>query len=307
MIRPRTNDRPRPRYPLDEDDLLDQAFEMELGGGSPAREDDEDAPPIDLGPDVPHWGNSSPGQPGGEYGGPGPGGLGGSLRTVQTGPNNTMPVSDPSMPRPASGGAGPSSGNRRVPISGRENQANLWGIHNSEVWENADSPDLNRRALRVLMRYAPTSEGLQQAMQDPDWLADPDLARATYDGRDRLNFHGALSAGDRGVPVNEVDVMAAWENGQSQGYRWGDYDEAARQGGGAAPGGDGGGPMGDLGDDMGGGPIDMEAMGGGEGLDVAELSQMDPRRLQELLEQIRLLMDPSQQDALLGGAIEERF
>jgi hypothetical protein len=158
---------------------------------------------------------------------PGGGGQPPPVPDPTTPPPTTTP--GPTTPPPA---PPPTTGQRRVPISGREDTANLWGIHNPEIWTNPDAPDLNRRALRVLMRYPATTDGVRQAMQDPDWLADPDLARATFSGdTDRINFHGALSGGDRGgVPVNEVDVLAAWvrETGQSQGFRWGDVDAMQR-------------------------------------------------------------------------------
>jgi hypothetical protein len=324
MIRPRSpNDRPRRRYDLDEDDLMDQALGQQFG-------DDEDLPPDVPGPSGPGGPSDMEevinivgppgwqGDPGRSLPGPfsrppaSTGGLGGATRTVQTGPNNTMPIGGGSGSGDAVAGMGGTSrggGTRRVPLSGRENQANLWGIHNPEVWENADSPDLNRRALRVLMRYGTTPDAIRQAMQDPDWLADPDLAGATYNDGDRINFHGALSAGDHGVPVNEVDVLAAYDanTGQSQGLRWGDVDAMGAMGGG----GDTSPPPSDgYGDDMGGGSVDMEEMPNLGGLDVETLMEqgVSPQNIQQILAEIRRLMGgQGQSDALLGGALEEQF
>lgn len=60
---------------------------------------------------------------------------------------------------------------------------------------------------------------------------------ATFDGKDRINFNGALSDGTSGVPVYDIDVlMAADRDGDtSNGFWWGHDVPGMNQGPAKAP------------------------------------------------------------------------
>lgn len=73
---------------------------------------------------------------------------------------------------------------------------------------------------------------------------------ATFDGKDRVNFNGAMSDGDSGVPVYDVDVLMGADKGadSSNGFWWGHDVPGMNKGPGGVTVGQGGpgvsGPMG---------------------------------------------------------------
>lgn len=187
-----------------------------------------------------------------------PGGFQGFLETIRDSEENrNQPLNQsPLSPTPNMGGpivAGPVTGlgpptaqappsdinmggTRRVGLRGTEDLGRLRGYdHNN--FNNPDVNTLKYRAGRIFSRYAPTIEGIRQAMADQDWTSDAGLSRAVWDGRDRINFQGELSEGDgTGIGVNDVDVLEALEaNGQARGWAWQDQNPALAGGGSAGP------------------------------------------------------------------------
>ena len=161
-----------------------------------------------------------------------PGGLGGVLETLYDSEEGQAYRSRSQATTPAAGGTGGTS----AASAGRNNFANVQGFDQGN-WDSANT--LKYEAGRILSRYPTTSAGIQQALQDPDWLANPRLAKATFDGKDKINFQGALSE-DGGVPVFDVDVLEALANGVSdRPWQWLDqaYMDSPSGGGGGGTGG----------------------------------------------------------------------
>lgn len=193
----------------------------------------------------------------------------------------TSPVPAPGEPeRPAASAVSPVA-SAAAPAKGRAvGGGNLGGVQGYDAAKFADPnvQSLKYRAGRILSDYPTTSEGIRAAMQDPRWLSDAGLAGATYGGKDVINFHGELSDGTTGVPVNEVDVLQAFEGGGSASpFQWIDIDAALReQGGGGVPGGF----------DVGFQPDDsglLAALTAGGGLEESDLMARIQAELQKLL------------------------
>ena len=147
---------------------------------------------------------------------------------ITAGPVVPVPQTAPGIPRPPGGaiggaapGANPLNLGRNVSLTGREDPSRFAGQVNPAIWNDPNSQELNRRFLRILSRYGTNPDAVRMAMQDPEWLADADLSRATYLGEDKFDFHGAPSE-PGGVGVNIVDFLQSFDRGtgQSAGLQW---------------------------------------------------------------------------------------
>lgn len=141
-------------------------------------------------------------------------------------PAPSMPQTDPQLPdligsKPGAPGATPDA----LPQPG---DFSLMQGYNDQKWGNQKS--VKYIAGSILSRYPPTPEGLQQAVQDPDFKAW--FPNAQLIGDDKVDFGGVLSDIDGGVPVGVVDVGLKFSQGGGEGWWWGAEDPNAATGGG---------------------------------------------------------------------------
>ena len=209
-----------PRYgeretdPFDEEQIRRQALIQQLGQGQPEPPivDRSTGPaptgPIDIGP--------------------------------RPGADSTMPVPDPNVaPAPAPRG------------TGRDQRDQLqWGntgtMRGFEVGSDYGGDTKARNSVkntfgRIASRYANTSQGLQQLLQDEEfrqYFPNARLIEHASGDSDKIDFGGVLSDFESGSPVGVIDVLEALEGGNSTGWQWNDGGVGA----GVGPTG-GGGPM----------------------------------------------------------------
>lgn len=111
--------------------------------------------------------------------------------------------------------------------------------YDQKNWDNPNMSSVKYDAGRFLAGKSRPSE-IAAIVNSPAFQAR--FKGATFDGKDRVNFNGALSDGTSGVPVYDIDVLMAADRDAdaSNGFWWGHDVEGMNQGpatGGAASGG----------------------------------------------------------------------
>lgn len=131
-----------------------------------------------------------------------------TVGTPQPGVSTTMPPSAPA----ASGGG---SGSRQVAPRGSAPAG--WDERN---WNDPSMQSVKYRAGRLLQGVTRPSDVAARVRSAEFQAAFPG---ATFDGKDRINFGGALSDGDSGTPVYDIDVLmgADRDADSSNGLWWG--------------------------------------------------------------------------------------
>lgn len=104
--------------------------------------------------------------------------------------------------------------------------------YDQKNWDNPNMQSVKYDAGRFLAGKSKPSE-IAAAVQSPEFQQR--FKGASFDGKDRVNFNGALSDGASGVPVYDIDVLMAAdrEGDSSNGFWWG-HDVAGMNQGPAA-------------------------------------------------------------------------
>lgn len=132
-------------------------------------------------------------------------------RAPLTPPVTTPPALGAGAP-PAIGGAPPSGGRRRTGAApGGFSQAN---------WDDPNMQSVKYAAGSFLSGATRPSE-VAAIVNSPEFQQR--FPGATFNGKDMIDFAGALSDGDSGVPVGLVDVLRSADRGgdTSEGFWWG--------------------------------------------------------------------------------------
>lgn len=157
----------------------------------------------------------------------------GSIRTPDQRVATTPPNYDANLP-----GGGPLNQQRADQASGggtggRTSAGDFARMEGYDANKWATEPTLKYEVGRILSRYPPTPQGLQQAMNDPDMKRVAPNAKLV--GFDKIDFGGILSDITGGVPVYEVDVGLAFDPNGNTGRAWGWIDLMNDNGGSPAP------------------------------------------------------------------------
>lgn len=102
-------------------------------------------------------------------------------------------------------------------------------------WDNPNMKSVKYDAGRMLAGKSRPSE-IAGIVGSPEFQQR--FKGATFDGKDRVNFNGALSDGASGVPVYDIDVLMAADRDKdsSNGFWWGHDVPGMNQGPGAVVG-----------------------------------------------------------------------
>lgn len=101
--------------------------------------------------------------------------------------------------------------------------------YDQKNWDNPNMSSVKYDAGRFLSGKSKPSE-IAAMVNSPEFQAR--FKGATFDGKDRVNFNGALSDGTSGVPVYDIDVLmgADRDADSSNGFWWGHDVEGMNQG-----------------------------------------------------------------------------
>jgi hypothetical protein len=101
--------------------------------------------------------------------------------------------------------------------------------YDQKNWDNPNMQSVKYDAGRFLAGKRRPSE-VAAMVNSPEFQAR--FKGATFDGKDRVNFNGALSDGTSGVPVYDIDVLMAAdrEGDSSNGFWWGHDVEGMNKG-----------------------------------------------------------------------------
>ena len=145
--------------------------------------------------------------------------------------SSTMPVGQP-QPLGAAANAGGGAGSASWQVAPRGTAAPAgWDAGN---WADPKMQSVKYRAGRLAQGVTKPSE-LGALVNSPQWQAA--FPGSTFNGKDWVDFNGALSDGDRGTPVYGIDMLMAADADAdtSNGIWWGAPEGGAQGGGSALP------------------------------------------------------------------------
>jgi len=101
--------------------------------------------------------------------------------------------------------------------------------YDQKNWDNPNMKSVKYDAASFLAGKNKPSE-IAAIVGSPEFQAR--FKGATFDGKDRVNFNGALSDGASGVPVYDIDVLMAADRDKdsSNGFWWGHDVEGMNKG-----------------------------------------------------------------------------
>lgn len=107
-----------------------------------------------------------------------------------------------------------------MPVGGRARSGAAPSGYDQKNWDNPNMKSVKYDAASFLAGKNKPSE-IASIVGSPEFQAR--FKGATFDGKDRVNFNGALSDGASGVPVYDIDVLMAAdrEGDTSNGFWWG--------------------------------------------------------------------------------------